>query len=86
VAEIGFPTTLTIDEDALIVDGVRIAWRAIPELLFRLAHPDPRKWYRWEREGDTIQVHVKISEESNGSHITSIPHAGDADSSSKGSG
>ena len=71
-AELRFPTSITITEDSLIVDGVRIPLRVIPQMLYQLVHPDPRKWYRWERLGDTIQVHFRISEDTDGSVIASI--------------
>jgi hypothetical protein len=57
------PKSVVFNSDHLLVDGVRIRWDIIPQLLFELAHPDFRKWYRLERVGDDIIIHVKISEE-----------------------
>jgi hypothetical protein len=57
------PATITMDTTNLYVDGVAISFAAIPQMLYELAHPDPRKWYRFERVGDTVMVYVKISEE-----------------------
>lgn len=83
IAELKFPTSLTIDEDSLVVDGVRIAFIIIPQILYELAHPDPRKWYRLERTADTITVHVKITEDTDG-HI--IASTADAERSGENSG
>jgi hypothetical protein len=65
------PASITFDGHNLYVDGVAIALSAIPQVLYEYAHPDPRKWYRFERMGDTIFVHVRISEDSDGSVIAS---------------
>lgn len=64
-----FPTSITIDVDSITIDGVRIALAVIPQLFYEMTHPDPRKWYRWERVGDTILVHVKIAEDTDGNII-----------------
>lgn len=70
-------------DDALIVDGVKLPIDIIPELLYCLAHPDPRRWYRFERVGNSAVVHVKISEEKpNGSVISII--SSNEDSRGKG--
>lgn len=50
------------EDDRLIVDGVTLPVDVIPELLYSLAHPDSRKWYRFERIGDEVKVHIKIQE------------------------
>lgn len=76
MAEMRVPASITIDDDALTIDGVHIPLRVIPQMLYELVHPDPRKWYRWERVDDVIIFHVRISEDSNGTAITD--HAGNA--------
>lgn len=71
------PASITFSEDAITVDGVRISLMVIPQMLYELTHPDPRKWYRFERVDDAIIVHVKITEdEPNGSRIASSDDAG----------
>jgi hypothetical protein len=55
-------TDFKIDGDALIVEGVRISLVLLPQVLYELTHPDPRKWYRFERIEDRLVVHVRITE------------------------
>ena len=55
-------SNITLVQDGLVIDGVLIAYEVIPQMFYELTHPDPRKWYRFERAGDTIIVHVRISE------------------------
>lgn len=45
------------------VNGVCIDGDTFAQLINAVTRPDPRKWYRFERVGDSIIVHVKISEE-----------------------
>jgi hypothetical protein len=67
------PATITMDAKNLYVDGVPISFALLPQMLYELVHPDPRKWYRFERVGNDIVVHVKISEEiEEGRPITTI--------------
>lgn len=70
------PDSITFDGYNIYVDGVAISLSLIPQALYELVHPDPRKWYRFERWGDQITVHVKISEEgNNGKPIANIGHS-----------
>jgi hypothetical protein len=55
-------TSFQIYGDALIVEGVRISLVLLPQMLYELTHPDPRKWYRFERIEDKVIVHVRITE------------------------
>ena len=55
--------TVQFDDDALIIDGMRVTFEVIPQLLHEFANPDPSKWYRLERVGDRCIVHVKIDPE-----------------------
>jgi hypothetical protein len=75
------PKSIMIEDKFLVVDGVHFALSILPQLLYEITHPDPRKWYRLERIGDAIQVHVRISEDSNGNVI--VTNAG---RSSEGAG
>jgi hypothetical protein len=52
--------TVQFEDDALIIDGMRVTFEVIPQFLYELANPDPRKWYRLERVGDRCIIHVKI--------------------------
>jgi hypothetical protein len=54
--------TIEIERDTLIIDGGRVAFEIIPEILYELAHPDPRRWYNFERVNDQIIVHIEIRE------------------------
>jgi hypothetical protein len=56
-------TSFQIDDDVLIVDGVRISLTLLPQMIYELAHPDPRKWYRLERIDNNIIVHMRITED-----------------------
>lgn len=52
--------TVQIEDNALIIDDMRVSFEIIPQFLYELSHPDPRKWYRLERVGDRCIVHVRI--------------------------
>jgi hypothetical protein len=52
--------TVQFEDNALIIDGMRVTFEIVPQFLYELAHPDPHKWYRLERVGDRCIVHVKI--------------------------
>ena len=54
--------TIEIQSDTLIIDGVRVTFGVIPEILYEIAHPDPRRWYNLERVNDVIIVHVEMRE------------------------
>ena len=85
--EMKFPTSIVIDLDSITIDGIRLPLAVIPQLLYQLAHPDPRKWYRWERMNGTLQVHVRISEDHDGSIISAnAGYAERAEHGSKNSG
>jgi hypothetical protein len=76
------PASITFDFENLYVDGVRISLALLPQMLYELTHPDPRKWYRLERVGNDIVVHLKISEEKpDGNPIASTNDAGVSSSS-----
>jgi hypothetical protein len=55
--------TVEIEDGALIIDGMRVTFEIIPQFLYELANPDPRKWYRLERVGDRCIIHVKMNDE-----------------------
>jgi hypothetical protein len=75
--QVKVPATITMDAAYLYVDGVAISFAVIPQILYELTHPDNRKWYRFERVGDTVTVYVKISEEKpDGNPIASTDPAG----------
>ena len=54
--------TIEIERDTLIIDGGRVAFEVIPEILYELAHPDPRRWYNFARVNNKIVVHVEMRE------------------------
>ncbi len=56
------PLDLKFDHEALIINGVSISWLAVPELMAIFGKPDERKWYRIERMGSGVVVHVKIED------------------------
>lgn len=72
------PASITFTPDTLTIDGIQFSLMVIPQILYEITHPDPRKWYRLERIGDVIHVEVRITEPDNGE-----PRA-DAGSSSEG--
>jgi hypothetical protein len=68
-------TSFAFDRQDLIIDGVRVPFDTIPQLLYELTHPDPRRWYRLERIENMIVVHVRMTEvpeETHGNPIASI--------------
>ena len=69
-AEMRYPTSITIDLESLTVDGIRFPLAVIPQFLYQLVNPDPRKWYRMERAGDVLVIHTRISEDHDGTIIT----------------
>lgn len=71
--EFNFPIRLELVAEGVRVDGVMVAYGVIPHLINALVHPDPRRWLRFERVGDTVQVYVRLSEgERNGTRTGSI--------------
>ena len=50
--------TIEFNGDTLMIDGVRVSFDIIPQFLYEIAHPDPRKWYRFERVLDELIVHT----------------------------
>jgi hypothetical protein len=78
------PASITFDSYNLYVDGVSIGLSAIPQVLYEFAHPDPRKWFRFERRGDTVFIHVKMSEEEKNGHP--IAHTGRSEEGTGGDG
>lgn len=52
--------TIEFNDYSIIVDGMVITLNVIPQILYELAHPDPRKWYRFERVGNQCIVHVEL--------------------------
>ena len=52
--------TIEFENDKLIVDGMQLTLNVIPQILYELAHPDPRKWYRFERVDNECIVHVEM--------------------------
>jgi hypothetical protein len=65
--------TYDVASETFTVEGIKISFFTLPLIIHELTHPDPRKWYRFERRDDTIIVHVRISEEEvNGYPIASI--------------
>lgn len=52
--------SIEFDDYRIIVDGMVITLNVIPQILYELAHPDPRKWYRFERIGNQCIVHVEL--------------------------
>jgi hypothetical protein len=57
------PASITFDAENLYIDGVKLSLMVIPQLLYELSHPSSRHWYRLERVGNQIIVHVRISDE-----------------------
>lgn len=55
--------TVQFEDDAIIIDGMRVTFEVIPQFLHELANPDPSRWYRLERVGDQCIIHVKIDPE-----------------------
>jgi hypothetical protein len=59
--------------ETFTIEGIKVSFFVLPQLIHELTHPDPRKWYRFERMDDTIIVHVRINEEErNGTPIARI--------------
>jgi hypothetical protein len=50
--------TIELNGDTLVIDGIRVSFDVIPQFLYEIANPDPRKWYRFERVGDELAVSV----------------------------
>jgi hypothetical protein len=48
-----------LDDNTVIVNGIKISGELIPMLINCLTNPDPHRWYRFERKGDNIIVHLR---------------------------
>jgi hypothetical protein len=58
--------TIQIERDYLIIDGMKVTFDIIPQFMYELAHPDPRRWYRLRRVGDACMVDIKMEPEDGG--------------------
>jgi hypothetical protein len=67
---IDWPITIRMNPNAVEINGVQMTYMVVAEIVAQIVHPDPRKWFRLERNGDIITVHVKLTEdEPNGTPI-----------------
>ena len=57
------PAGVEFSERSLIVDGVQFSYAMLAELLYELAHPDPRKWFRFETLGDRSFINIRLEEQ-----------------------
>lgn len=46
----------------VIIDGMPMGFDFLSQFLYEMAHPDPRKWYNFERNGDLLIIHVEMRE------------------------
>jgi hypothetical protein len=46
----------------LNLNGVRISGEAFAAFIDTITNPDPKRWYRFERQGDQIIVEVRESD------------------------
>lgn len=51
---------IELEPDSITIDGMRVTFEVIPQFLYELAHPDPRKWFNFERIGDAAIVHMEM--------------------------
>ena len=58
--------TVQFEDDAIIIDGMKVTFDIIPQFMYELAHPDPRRWYRLRRVGDACMVDIKMEPEDGG--------------------
>lgn len=54
--------TITLHEDELEIDGVRVSYAVLPHLILSVVRPDPRRWLRFQRLHNIVHVHVRLSE------------------------
>ena len=67
---INWPLKVEMNPNGITIDGVKMSYMVFAETVNQIFHPDPRKWFRLEREGDVIQIHVRLTEEEpNGTHV-----------------
>ncbi len=45
------------------VNGVKISGALIPQIIAILTNPDPKRWYRFERNGDMVTAETKLQHE-----------------------
>lgn len=65
-----WPITFNLSATHVNVDSIEFNYMQIAELLSQLIHPDPRKWYRFERVDNRILIHVRMTEdEPNGTQV-----------------
>lgn len=82
-----WPIQINFNPGGLDIDGVHVNYMSLAEIVNAIIHPDPRKWYRLERNGDIVTVHVKVAEEEpNGSEIASVGHTPESEKDAGGQG
>jgi hypothetical protein len=57
------PLNIALNEAGLVIDGLPLSLLAVNEIFHAIAHPDPRRWIRFERHNDLGIVHVKLEEQ-----------------------
>jgi hypothetical protein len=73
--------TLKLHQRELEIDGVRVSYEVLPQLILAIVHPDPRRWLRFERVGNIVNVHVRLQkEEPNGTSTGAIGRDGESGS------
>ena len=59
-----YPITIKLHRHELEIEGVKIAYFAIPQIIHALINPNPRKWFRFERVNENeIYIHVRMTED-----------------------
>jgi hypothetical protein len=54
--------TIRLHEHEMEIEGVRVSYEVLPHLIRCIVQPDPRRWLRFERQGDIVHVNVRLSE------------------------
>jgi hypothetical protein len=75
-----------VASETLTVEGIKISAFVIPQIIFELTHPDPRRWYRIERIEDHLVVHVRMTEFAEEPHGNPIASIGSSKQDSGGKG
>ena len=57
------PVVIMLENGGIRVDGLPLSFAVLQELLRAIAHPDPRRWIRFERQNDNGMVYVKMEEQ-----------------------
>lgn len=58
---------------SITINNVVITGDVLIQTLNQMTDPDPKKWFRFERHGNTVTVHTRIDDDQTPNHNPDLP-------------